>query len=385
MSATTPALYSRANPYQAKIKENRLLNKAGSEKDTRHIVVDLGESGLSYHVGDSLAVLPKNVPSLVNDLLSLQQWNESEAVPAANNTTISLKEALTSGYILNRASKKFVKGIVEKIPAGEKKEALLQIIANEESLDQYVFDRDYVDILKEYREVKLTPTEFLGLVNKVAPRLYSIASSPKAFPKEVHLTVAVVKYSSHGREKMGIASGYLGYHASLTENNSPVYVQPTRHFHLPSGETDIIMVGPGTGIAPFRAFLQERVATGATGRNWLFFGDQKAKCDYLYEEEFAEFQQKGELHKLSTAFSRDQAQKIYVQTRMMEESAELWKWLQSGAYFYVCGDAKRMARDVHQALIDIAQKEGGLSKEEAEKYINETFAKVEKRYLKDVY
>lgn len=381
MSAT-PAVYNRNNPFLARIKENRLLNKAGSEKDTRHIVVDTS-GNVPYHVGDSLGVIPRNVPQVVSDLISKLKLDPQTPVPGANNTTVELAEALSAQYILNRASKKFVKGIVEKLPAGSKKETLSALIANEPALDEYVFSRDYVDVINEYPEVSLTATEFLGLINKVAPRLYSIASSSTVYPNEVHLTVAVVKYESHGRPKMGIASGYLGYHSDKTP--TPVYTQPTRHFHLPALDKNIIMVGPGTGIAPFRAFLQERKATGATGKNWLFFGDQRRATDYLYEEEFEAAVKEGSLHQLDLAFSRDQAEKIYVQTRMMEKSAEMWKWLQEGAYFYVCGDAKRMARDVHQALIDIAKKEGGLSQEAAEAYINTTFAKEEKRYLKDVY
>lgn len=381
MSAT-PAVYNRNNPFAARIKENRLLNKAGSEKDTRHIVVDVSGQ-VPYHAGDSLGVFPRNVPQVVSDLMSKLKLDPETPVPAANNTTVALKEALSSQYILNRASKKFVKGIVEKVSAGSKKDALTTLIANETALDEYVFSRDYVDVINEYPEVSLNATELLGLINKVAPRLYSIASSSLVYPNEVHLTVAVVKYNSHGRDKMGIASGYLGYHSDQTP--TPVYTQPTRHFHLPPVDKNIIMVGPGTGIAPFRAFLQERKATGATGKNWLFFGDQRRATDYLYEEEFEAALKEGSLHQLDLAFSRDQAEKIYVQTRMMEKSKEMWKWLQEGAYFYVCGDAKRMARDVHQALIDIAKKEGGLSQEAAEAYINTTFAKDEKRYLKDVY
>ena len=381
MSAT-PAVYNRNNPFMASIKENRLLNKAGSEKDTRHIVVDTAGQ-VPYHVGDSLGVIPRNVPAVVADLIGKLKLDPETPVPAANNTTVALKEALSSQYILNRASKKFVKGIVEKIPAGAKKEEITALIANEPALDEYVFSRDYVDVLNDCAGVELNATELLGLVNKVAPRLYSIASSSVVYPNEVHLTVAVVKYESHGRPKMGIASGYLGYHSESVL--TPVYTQPTRHFHLPPLDKNIIMVGPGTGIAPFRAFLQERKATGATGKNWLYFGDQRRATDYLYEEELEGALKEGSLHRLDLAFSRDQAEKIYVQTRMMEKSAEMWKWIQEGAYFYVCGDAKRMARDVHQALIDIAKKEGGLSQEAAEAYINVTFTKEEKRYLKDVY
>jgi len=211
----------------------------------------------------------------------------------------------------------------------------------------------------------------------------SIASSPDHRPGEVHLTVAVVQYTTHGRPKQGLASGYLADLAAAAA--VPVYVQPTRHFHLPAPDRDVIMVGPGTGIAPFRAFLQHRAKHGHTGRNWLFFGDQHAATDFLYGDEFAAAQKAGTLHKLSTAFSRDQAEKIYVQHRMEQEGAELWRWLEKGAYFYVCGDAKRMAKDVHQALLAITAKHGGKNPEQAEEYVSVTLSKTEKRYLKDVY
>jgi sulfite reductase (NADPH) flavoprotein alpha-component len=298
---------------------------------------------------------------------------------------VTLRELLINGYILNRVSKKFVKAVLERLPEGDKKTALAEIIGNEATFEDYVFTRDYTDVLAEY-PVPLTAAEFLPLTNKVAPRLYSIASSPKAHPGEVHLTVAVVKYLTHGREKMGIASGYLAHGQEVNKDEIPVYIQPTKHFHMPPPDAPMIMVGPGTGIAPFRAFLEEREVEGAKGKNWLFFGDQKKATDFLYEAQFAELQRKGILTKFDTAFSRDQAEKIYVQNRMQENGAEMWKWLKDeGAYFYVCGDAKRMAKDVHQMLITIAQEHGGMTPEAAKEYIEVTFAKTEKRYLKDVY
>jgi sulfite reductase (NADPH) flavoprotein alpha-component len=359
------------------------LSGPGSNKDTRHIVVHLGDSGINYVPGDSLGVVPRNFPKTVDDLLPHLGLDAATTV-AQPTGEVNLRELLISGYILNRVSKKFVKAVLEKLPEGAKKTALAEIVANEEAFDDYVFTRDYTDVLIEY-PVTFAPAEFLPLANKIAPRLYSIASSPKAHPGEVHLTVAVVKYHTHGRDKYGIASGYLAHGQELNLNDVPVYIQPTKHFHMPAPDAPIIMVGPGTGIAPFRAFLEEREATGATGKNWLFFGDQKRASDFLYEKQFAELQAKGILTKLDTAFSRDQAEKIYVQNRMYENGAELWKWLQEGAYFYVCGDAKRMAKDVHQTLITIAQEFGGKTPEAAKEYIEVQFAKTEKRYLKDVY
>lgn len=380
---TTPSVHNRANPFKARITANYSLTGEGSNKDTRHVVVHLGESGINYVPGDSLGVIPRNFPQLVDDLLPHLGLEPSTPVEQPTGA-VALRDLLINQYILNRVSKKFVKALLEKLPEGEKKKQLAGIVGNEEAFDDYVFTRDYTDVLAEY-PARFTAPEFLPLANKIAPRLYSIASSPKAHPGEVHLTVAVVNYTTHGRVKYGMASGYLGHGQDLNKDEVAVYIQPTKHFHMPAPDANIIMVGPGTGIAPFRAFLEHRAIEGATGKNWLFFGDQKRATDFLYEKEFLEMQKKGVLTKLDTAFSRDQAEKIYVQDRMQESGAELWKWLQEGAYFYVCGDAKRMARDVHQKLIDIAQQYGGLSPEAAKEYIEVTFAKTEKRYLKDVY
>jgi len=368
----TPPAFGRNNPITSQLRENRHLNQPGSSKDTRHIVIELGSYGPTYQCGDSLGVLPRNPEALVREFTQKLGLHNDEA----------LHETLATSAILNRVGKKFVKAVAEKA-TGTAKDKLQAICADEKKLDEYVFDRDVVDVLHDAPGVHLEPSEIPGLLNKIAPRLYSIASSPDYCPGEVHLTVAVVQYASHGRTKQGLASGYL---ANLADQASvPVYVQPTRHFHLPAPDRDVIMVGPGTGIAPFRAFLQHRAKHGHSGRNWLFFGDQHAKTDFLYSEEFAAAQKSGHLHKLSTAFSRDQADKIYVQHRMEEEGPELWRWLEKGAYFYVCGDAKRMAKDVHAALLKIVSQHGGKTTEQAEEWVSVTFSKTEKRYLKDVY
>ena len=380
---TPPSVHNRANPFKASIIENYSLTSEGSAKDTRHIVIKLEGSGINYNPGDSLGVIPRNFPKTVDDLLPHVGLDGSVLIEQPTGP-VTLRDLLISTYSLNRVSKKFVKAVLERLPEGEAKVKLGEIVANDEAFDDYVFTRDYTEVLIEY-PVNFTAAEFLPLTNKIAPRLYSIASSPKAHPGEVHLTVAVVNYTTHGRTKYGIASGYLGYGQEANKAELPVYVQPTKHFHMPAGDVNIIMVGPGTGIAPFRAFLEHRAIEGATGKSWLFFGDQKKSTDFLYEKEFDAMLAKGTLTRLDTAFSRDQAEKIYVQNRMQEAGAELWTWLKEGAYFYVCGDAKRMARDVHQKLIDIAQEFGGLSPEAAKEYIEVTFAKTEKRYLKDVY
>ena len=380
---TTPSVHNRANPFKARITANYSLTSEGSAKDTRHIVVNLGASGINYVPGDSLAVVPRNFEQTVDDLLPHLGLAPDTMLDQPTGP-VQLRQALIHGFILNRVSKKFVKAVLEKLSEGEKKTQLAEIVANEEAFDDYVFTRDYTDVLVEY-PASFSVQEFMPLINKIQPRLYSIASSPKAHPGEVHLTVAVVNYHTHGRMKYGIASGFLGHGQPLNQDDMPVYIQPTKHFHMPPPDAAIIMVGPGTGIAPFRAFLEERGATGAKGKNWLFFGDQKKSTDFLYEAEFAEMQRTGLLTKFDTAFSRDQAEKVYVQNRMHESAPEFWKWLQEGAYFYICGDAKRMARDVHQMLITIAQEQGGLSPEAAKEYIEITLAKTEKRYLKDVY
>ncbi len=380
---TTPSVYNRANPYKARITANYSLTGPGSNKDTRHIEVHLGGSGISYTPGDSLGVIPRNPESVVDELLKHLSSAPDTAIEQPTGPT-TLREALIHQYAINRVSKKFVKAILERLPEGEKKTQLGEIVGNDAAFDDYIFTRDYTDVLIEY-PVSLTGPEFLPLANKIAPRLYSIASSPKAHPGEVHLTVAVVNYTTHGRQKFGLASGFLANVQALHVDEMPVYIQPTKHFHMPPPDASMIMVGPGTGIAPFRAFLEERQIEGAKGKNWLFFGDQKKASDFLYGDQFLEMQRSGLLTRLDTAFSRDQAEKIYVQNRMQENGAELWKWLQEGAYFYVCGDAKRMARDVHQMLITIAQEHGGLSPEAAKEYIEVQFAKTEKRYLKDVY
>jgi sulfite reductase (NADPH) flavoprotein alpha-component len=382
-TSPSPCTYNRANPFKARLTANYALSGEGSNKDTRHMVLDLGASGLTYVPGDSIAVVPRNFSKVVDDLLLFFGLDPQAPVEQPGGA-VALRDAMIYQYTLNRVCKRFVKAVLEKLPEGSKKKSLAEIVGNEQAFDDYVFTRDYIDVLVEY-PVQFTAAEFLPLTNKIAPRLYSIASSLKAHPGEVHLTVAVVSWYTHGREKFGIASGYLGYGQELFKEEVPIYVQSTKHFHMPPPDAPLIMVGPGTGIAPFRAFLEERAIEGAKGKNWLFFGDRRRETDFLYEAEFLDLQRKGVLTKLDTAFSRDQIEKIYVQNRIQENGAELWKWLQEGAYFYVCGDAKRMAKDVHQALLTIAQEQGGLSPEAAMNYIEVTLAKTEKRYLKDVY
>lgn len=381
MSADPNALYSRKNPFPAKLKTNRKLTKEGSAKDTRHFEIELTGSGLAYEVGDSLGVFPTNNPALVEELLGVLGFSGEEQVPDPNGNPVTIREALTSHYVITGKDKKLLAAIAEKDSAAAH---FLPMTTPEgkAELDAYVWGREVIDPLLAHPAAKFTPEEFVKCLRKLQPRLYSIASSLKAKPNEVHLTVAAVRYESHGRKREGVCSTFLADRAG--EGPVPVFVHTAKHFRVPEDPaTPVIMVGPGTGIAPFMAFLQERKATAASGRNWLFFGDQKAATDFLYREELEAWQKEGVLHRLSTAFSRDQAEKIYVQHRMLEEAAELYAWLEQGAYFYVCGDASRMAKDVDAALHQVVEKAGGKAPEEAAAYVEEL--KKSKRYRKDVY
>ena len=268
---------------------------------------------------------------------------------------------------------------------GKDKENLKNILDDREEVDKYLFTRDCIDILNEH-PVSFTPQEFVDTLSPITPRLYSISSSPKSHPREVHLTVAIVKYNNFDRDRFGLATGDLSNRIEVNKTKIPVYIQSTKEFVIPEDSSkDIIMVGPGTGIAPFRAFLEQRIEENGTGKNWLFFGEINEKSTFFYKDEWFEAMKNGNLQKLTTAFSRDQEHKIYVQHRLLNNSKEIWEWLQAGAYFYVCGDKQYMAKDVHSALIEIAQKEGKLKKEDAENYVNQTLMKDERRYLRDVY
>jgi sulfite reductase (NADPH) flavoprotein alpha-component len=378
--------YNRRNPLMAELIEHRRLSKPGSEKDIRHFVLSLAGSGLSYRPGDSLAVYARNPPELVDVLIQELGFDPAAPVNDLKGEDTTLRQSLRLNYILNRASRKIMSALAERMPQGEQRNELMELVDNDDLLSDYLYTRDYVDTLRDFDEARFaTPGEFLSQLTPIPPRLYSIASSLAAHPEEAHLCVAVVRYETHGRRKAGLASGYLGDHSQVGQT-VPVYVQEARHFRLPADPSrDVIMCGPGTGIAPFRAFLEQRLHDGATGRHWLLFGAQRRACDFLYGAEWLEYQRQGQLHRLDLAFSRDQAKKVYVQHRLREAGKEFWAWLQNGAYFYVCGDAKQMAKDIHQAVIEIAQQEGSLSPEAATDYVQTTLMKTEKRYLRDVY
>ncbi len=381
MSADPNALYSRKNPFPAKLKTNRKLTAEGSAKDTRHFEIDLSGSGLAYEVGDSLGVFPTNNPALVQEILSVLGFSGEEQVPDPNGNSVSIREALSSHYVITQKDKKLLAAIAEKDPSAAHFVPMTTPEGKAE-LDAYLWGREVIDPLLAHPAAKFTPEEFVKCLRKLQPRLYSIASSQKAHNSEVHLTVAAVRYESNGRPREGVCSTFLADRADTAP--VPVFVHTAKHFRVPEDlSTPVIMVGPGTGIAPFMAFLQERKVSGATGKNWLFFGDQKAATDFLYREELEAWQKEGVLHKLSTAFSRDQSEKIYVQHRMLEAAEELYAWLEQGGYFYICGDASRMAKDVDAALHQVVEKAGGKSPEEAAAYVEEL--KKSKRYRKDVY
>ncbi|HEY0966892.1 MAG TPA: sulfite reductase subunit alpha [Opitutaceae bacterium] len=388
-SSDVPSVFTKDNPFPAKIVENRLLNRPGSAKETRHLVVEIAGSGLTYKVGDSLGIFPTNRPTEVAELIERLHASGDELVSPAMlklATPISLREALASRLTLSSPTSKILTTLLGKVTdAGEKAklEALLKPEAKEQ-LTTYLDEREYVDILAEYPSGRLTPQEFVDHLRKLMPRLYSIASSPKPHPQHVHLTVAIVRYQTNGRERVGVCSTFMADRVQVSVTPVPTFVSHS-HFGLPDDHAtkDVIMVGPGTGIAPFRAFVQERVATGATGRNWVFFGDQKKATDYLYEEEWTDYVAKGQVTHLDLAWSRDQLTKVYVQDKMRANAAELWKWIQGGAYFYVCGDAKRMAKDVDQALHDIIAEQGGMPIEKAVEFVKQL--KKDKRYQRDVY
>ena len=390
MSAPAAAsAYTKDNPFPARITENRVLNQPGSAKETRHFVVDIKGSGLTYKVGDSLGVFPHNPPHEVAELLERLKASGEELVSPAMlklQEPITLHEALTSRLALSSPTTKILTTLQSKATDPGDKARLDAMLAPEakERVKVYLEERAFIDLLCEFPSAQLTPQEFVDHLRKLMPRLYSIASSPKVSPDGVHLTVAVVRYQTNGRDRVGVCSTFMADRVVVGQTAVPTFVSHS-HFGLPENhaEKDVIMVGPGTGIAPFRAFVQERVAVGATGRNWVFFGDQHAATDYLYQDEWEQYVSKGQVSRLDLAWSRDQEQKVYVQDKMRENAAELWAWLEKGAYFYVCGDAKRMAKDVDQALHDIIAEQGGLPIEKAQEYVKQL--KKDKRYQRDVY
>lgn len=379
-AAEVLAGYGRKNPFPARLLANRKLTGDDSGKEVRHFEIALAESGLSYEVGDALGVFPSNDSVVVGDILATLGFDGEEAVSGPDGGEFALRLALSQYFDLTKPGTDLLKGIAERNPTGDL--APLLEPSRREDLKKYLWGREVVDLVTGLKGA-FTPTDFVKLLKKLQPRLYSISSSPKAHPGEVHLTVGSVRYESYGRKRGGVCSTFLADRVSA-ETAVPVFVQASHGFKLPTDLTrPVIMVGPGTGIAPFRAFLQERQATGSTGRNWLFFGDQRRATDFLYQETLEGWHTGGHLTRLDLAFSRDQADKIYVQHRMEEQAAELWRWLEEGAHFYVCGDASRMAKDVDAALHKVCEIAGGLSADAAKEYVGKL--KSDKRYQRDVY
>ncbi len=378
-------VYNVKNPFIAKVKKAYDLSGAGAPKNTRHYEIDLEGGELEYTPGDSLAVQPTNDPVLVDDTLKALGFTGDEIVKHPKTTLeVPIRQALIEATLITEIDNKLIKAIIEKTGGNTALAGLLEPEKKEE-LKKYLWGRFVIDLLLENPTAKFEPQEFMLTQKKLNIRLYSISSSQKAHPKEVHLTIATVKYTSHGRERSGVASTFLAERISVGETLIPVFVNHGKGFRLPEPqeETPVIMIGPGTGIAPFRAFLEERKATAAKGKAWLFFGEVNEATCFFYKDEFEAYLADGTLAKLTTAWSRDQAEKIYVQHKLLENSAEIYAWLEQGAIVYVCGDASRMAVDVDKALHSIIEKEGGKTPEEAVAYM--AAFKDAKRYRRDVY
>ncbi|MGD7061120.1 assimilatory sulfite reductase (NADPH) flavoprotein subunit [Bacillus altitudinis] len=374
--------YSRTNPFYAEVLENINLNGRGSNKETRHLELSLEGSGLVYEPGDSLGIYPTNDPALVDELIQTCGWNAEESVTVhKNGDTLPLKEALTSHFEITVLTKP----LLQKIAALTKSESLHALLeeGNEEKLKEYIAGRDLVDAARDFGPFEGTAADFTSILRKIPARLYSIASSLKANDEEVHLTIGAVRYDAHGRERQGVCS-ILCAERLQPGDTLPVYIQHNQNFKLPQDpDAPIIMVGPGTGIAPFRSFMQEREEMGANGKSWLFFGDQHFVTDFLYQTEWQKWLKDGVLTKMDVAFSRDTEEKVYVQHQMKKQSKELFEWLEQGAYVYICGDEKHMAHDVHNTLLSIIQEEGAMSKEKGESYLANL--QQQKRYQRDVY
>ncbi|KOP67982.1 sulfite reductase [NADPH] flavoprotein alpha-component [Bacillus sp. FJAT-18019] len=382
LSEDTESEYSRSNPFQAEILENLNLNGRGSDRETRHLEISLEGSNLQYEPGDSIGIYPENHPQLVDDLISVMNWNADEVVVVhKNGEARKLRDALLRHYEITVLTKPLIEQAA-KLSGNEGLSKLLEP-GHEQELRTYINERDLLDLVQDYGLQQLPASDFVSILRKIPARLYSISSSSKAFPDEVHITVRSVRYEAHGRQRYGVCSVQMAERLEAGDS-LPVYIQHNPNFKLPENpDTPIIMIGPGTGVAPFRAFLGEREETGAEGKSWLFYGDQHFATDFLYQIEWQRLLKDGVLTRMDVAFSRDTDKKVYVQHRMLEKSKELYQWLQEGACVYVCGDEKKMAHDVHSALGTILEQEGSMSPEEAAEYL--ALMQQQKRYQRDVY
>jgi sulfite reductase (NADPH) flavoprotein alpha-component len=379
---TDQQAYSRTSPFAAELLENLNLNGRGSKLETRHLELSLEGSNLQYEPGDCLGIYPENHPDLVDTLIEEMGWKPEDIVPASKKgDELPLREALLRSYEITVLTKP----LLEQAAQLSSNKGLQELVTpgHEEELRAYLINRDLLDLVQDF-SLKGTPArEFVSILRKMPARLYSIASSSKANPDEVHLTIRTVRYEAHGRDRYGVCSiqcaERLQPGASL-----PVYVHDNPNFKLPANaDTPIIMIGPGTGVAPFRSFLAEREEVGAGGKTWLFYGDQHFSTDFLYQIDWQRWLKEGLLTRMDVAFSRDTDKKIYVQHRMMEKSRDVFQWLEEGACVYVCGDEKNMAHDVHNTLLTILEREGSMSPEEASAYLTEL--QQQKRYQRDVY
>jgi sulfite reductase (NADPH) flavoprotein alpha-component len=378
---TPTAAPTREKPYFAPLVEKRALTQKGSTKLTLHLCWSITDSGIKYEAGDACGIVPQNDPALVEDILRALHFSGQEQVELPKTGTLSLEDALRHHLVITKLSRK----VIERYATAGRCKTLLGLLAPEQQahLEKYVYERGLIDLLEECPGVIHNATDLVAMLPKLTPRLYSISSSPLTHTGEVHTTVAVVRYRSLNRERGGVCSTLVADRVPVGER-VPIYIQPNKKFRLPQNpETPVIMIGPGTGIAPFRAFLHERRATGATGRNWLFFGERNSANDFLYRDELERMAADGHLTRLDTAFSRDQERKVYVQDRMLEQAPQFWAWLQEGAAVYVCGDASRMAKDVDTALNAIVETQSGMSHDDAKEYVRNL--KDEHRYHRDVY
>lgn len=374
--------YSRSNPYYAEVLDVINLNGQGSNKETLHVELSLEDSGISFEPGDSLGIFPNNDPDLVDLLVKELGFSPTESVSInKQGKVLAFREALLTYYEITVLTKPLLEKFA-KIAANPSLDELLAK-GNEEKLKAYINGRDILDLIRDFGPLETNAQTFASLLRKLPTRLYSIASSYKANPDEAHLTIGAVRYHANGRDRSGVCSVQIAERIQPGDK-LPIYIQNNENFKLPENpDTPIIMVGPGTGVAPFRSFLQEREEIGAEGKSWLFFGDQHFVTDFLYQTEWQNWLKDGVLTKMNIAFSRDKAEKVYVQHRMLEHSKELFEWLEEGAVLYICGDEKHMAHDVHQTLLAIIQKEGQMSLEQAEEYV--AAMKQNKRYQRDVY
>ena len=375
--------YTRNSPYLSQVLVNTRLTGPESEKDTIHVELEL-EEGMSYVPGDAVGIIPTNRDPQVDAVLAALGNRGDERVLDHYKVEISFREALATRLAIG----KLTRGSVNQLGklAGTNAPKGLQALLGPENkaiAEEYVWGREFLDLVCDFPGIISEPQQLFNILARLTPRMYSIASAIEAHPNQVHTTVRVVRYHSHGEDRQGVCSGFMGERAPVGDK-LPVFLHENNQFRLPADtNAPIIMIGPGTGIAPFRSFLEYRHTLGHKGDNWLFFGEQRSVSDYLYKEQFQAMEKEGFLTRLHTAFSRDQQRKVYVQDRMRENADDLFAWLEAGAYFYVCGDAQRMAKDVETALLDIIALGSNCTLEMAGEYLNEM--KKQKRYQRDVY